>query len=122
MGEYLAQVHSVAVGPVRLEAQVLIEPVRRYARGVRGKLDMIRVQVPRRFDKGRHQLPSITPAPVGGTDHDGLDIGNGKFQHMLDAERSGGDDIPAVPNHEDAGVFIGKRLSEPPLRATARSR
>lgn len=58
------------------------------------------------IDHGQHQLLSVSPASTAGAHDHRFDIGNGELQRVLDAQRSGGDDVAIDPNYKymDVGV------------------
>lgn len=60
------------------------------------------------IDHGQHQLLSVSPASAAGAHDYRFDIGNGKLQRVLDAQRSGGDDVAIDTNHKHMDVGVGQ--------------
>lgn len=60
------------------------------------------------IDHGHHQRLSISPVPTAGAYDHRFDIGNGKLQRVLDAQRSGGDDVAIDPNHKHMDVGVAQ--------------
>lgn len=60
------------------------------------------------IDHGQHQLLPVSPASAAGAYDHRFDIGNGEFQCVLDAQRSGGDDVAIDPNHKHMDVGVAQ--------------
>lgn len=54
---------------------------------------MMDIEALRGIDHGQHQLLAISSASAAGTYDHRFNIGNGELQRVLDAQRSGGDDV-----------------------------
>ena len=60
------------------------------------------------IDHGHHQLLAVSPASAAGAYDHRFDIGNGELQRVLDAQRSGGDDVAIDTNHKHMDVGVAQ--------------